>query len=325
MEINRRDFLKASGAIAAALGLTASGLLKVQRVLAAEGSQAVVWLQGQGCTGCSTSLLNSIYYTTVDDLLLNTIDLEYHPTVMAAAGDLAVSAAETAYNKGGYVLVVEGAIPTAQSGRYCYLWPGMTAMEGVKKYSRNAAFVLAAGTCAAYGGIPGGSPNPTKAKGLTEILGKKAEVINIPGCPAHPDWIVGTIAHLLTYGEAPNLDSYSRPRDYYQNTIHSNCPNRQKFNEQEKFAEELSELACFNKLGCNGQQTNADCPVRQWNSPAQSEYGVNWCIGARNPCQGCTEPDFPDGKSPFYTLEEAKQKEKEKEAVAVREQGAALV
>ena len=324
MEINRRDFLKASAAVAAALGLTTSGLIKLQKVMAAEGSQPVVWLQGQGCTGCSTSLLNSIYYTTIDDLLLNTIDLDYHPTVMAAAGDLAVSAAEAAYNKGGYVLVVEGAIPTAEGGRYCYLWPGMTALDGVKTFSRKAAFILAVGTCAAYGGIPGGSPNPTRAKGLTEILGRNTGVINIPGCPAHPDWIVGTIAHLLAHGEPPNLDPDGRPRDYYQNKIHSQCPNRHKYNEQGLFAKELSELACLKKLGCSGQHTSADCPIRKWNSPAQGEYGVNWCIGARNPCQGCTEPGFPDSMSPFYTLEEALKEKEGKSTAAVRGQEAAL-
>ena len=326
MKITRRDFLKASGAVVVALSVTTSGLIKLQKVMALEGGQPVVWLQGQSCTGCSTSLLNSIYYTTIDDLLLNTIDLEYHPTVMAAAGDLAVSAAEAAYDKGGYVLVVEGAIPTAEGGRYCYLWPGMTALEGVKTFSQNAAFIMAVGTCAAYGGIPGGSPNPTKAEGVSEILGRKTEVINIPGCPAHPDWIVGTIAHLLTYGEAPKLDTLGRPKDYYQGKIHSNCPNRKKFHEQRLFAKELSELACLDKLGCKGKETDADCPIRKWNSPAQGEYGVNWCIGARNPCQGCTDPGFPDSMSPFYTLEEALRKKKEEEmAAAVRGLESALV
>ena len=323
MEISRRDFLKASAAIAAALGLTSSRLIKLQKVMAAEGTQPVVWLQGQGCTGCSTSLLNSIYYTTTDDLLLNTIDLEYHPTVMAAAGDLAVSAAEAAYNKGGYVLVVEGAIPTAEDGRYCYLWPGMTALDGVKTFSQNAAFILAVGTCASYGGIPGGNPNPTNAKGVSEILRKSSkDVINIPGCPAHPDWIVGTIAYLLTYGEAPHLDSDDRPRDYYSHTIHRECPNRKRYNELNLFAKELSEIGCFKKLGCNGQKTSADCPMRKWNSPMQGEYGVNWCIGARSPCQGCTEPGFPDSVSPFYTLEETRD---EKTATAINEQEVALI
>ena len=91
MLISRREFLKYCAATAGTLGLTASGLINLQRVLALEGGPPVIWLQGQGCTGCSVSLLNSIYYATIDDLLLNTIDLEFHPTVMAAAGDLAAS------------------------------------------------------------------------------------------------------------------------------------------------------------------------------------------------------------------------------------------
>jgi hydrogenase small subunit len=303
MRISRRDFLKYCTAAAGALGLEASGLMQLQALLAAESGPSVVWLQGQGCSGCSTSLLNTIHYTTIDDVLLNTLDLEFHPTVMAAAGDLAVSAAEAAFGEGGYVLVVEGAIPVAQGGKYCYLWPGMTALHAVQTFSQRAAFILAVGTCAAYGGIPGGCPNPTRAKGVGEIVGARNGVINIPGCPAHPDWIVGTIVHLLSTGQAPRLDSDGRPMDYYRHTIHSQCPNRQKFSEQGLFATQLGELGCYDKLGCNGQATSADCPVRKWNSPAQGEYGVNWCIGAGNPCQGCTEPDFPDGRSPFYTLE----------------------
>ena len=301
MLISRREFLKYCGVTAGALGLSASGLLRLQEVLAVEGGQPVVWLQGQNCTGCSVSLLNTIHYMTIDELLLNTIDLEFHSTVMAAAGDLAVSAAESALSTEGYVLVVEGAIPTAEDGRYCYLWPGMTALDGVRAFSKNAAFIVAVGTCAAYGGIPAGDPNPTGATAVSDIL-DGMPVVNLPGCPTHPDWIVGTIAHLLVHGEAPGLDSKGRPKDYYQKTVHSECHNL-KLHSQKIFAEELSEPGCLFKLGCQGQWTGADCPIRKWNSGAQGEYGVNWCIEARSPCQGCTEPDFPDGKSPLYTLE----------------------
>jgi hydrogenase small subunit len=303
MAISRRDFLRYCVATAGVLGLKASGLAKLQRVLAAEDGAPVVWLQAQSCSGCSVSLLNTIHYITIDDLLLNTIDLEYHSTVMVAAGDLAVAAAEAAYQKAGYVLVVEGAVPTAEEGKYCYVWEGMTAYEAVQIFSQKAAFVLAVGTCAAYGGIPGANGNLTAAKGVGAILGGGTTVINIPGCPAHPDWIVGTIAHLLAYGQAPKLDPDGRPRGFYQKTIHSECPNRQKFFEKSLFAAELSDYGCLSKLGCNGRATSADCPVRQWNSPGEGADGVNWCIGARAPCQGCTEPDFPDGRSPFYTLE----------------------
>ncbi len=302
MYISRREFIKTCAAMAGALGLTSSGLLKLQKVLASEGAPPVIWLQGQGCTGCSTSLLNSIYYMTVDDLLLNYIDLEFHATVMAGAGDLAVSAAEDARVAGGYVLVVEGAIPTGEGGRYCYLWEGMTALQALEEFSKDAAFVLAVGTCAAYGGIAAGEPNPTAAVGVGDIIHGK-QVINIPGCPAHPDWIVGTIYHLLINGKVPMLDRNGRPNDYFQRTVHSKCPNKHIFHDRALFAEELSEIGCLSKLGCKGMWTGADCPTRKWNSGAVGDYGVNWCVEAKSPCQGCTEPDFPDGKSPWYTLE----------------------
>ena len=89
MGITRRDFLKASSAVAAAFGLKGP----VALAAAAPSSPSVVWLQAQGCSGCSVSLLNSIYYATVDGLLLNTLSLDYHPTLMAAAGADAVTAA----------------------------------------------------------------------------------------------------------------------------------------------------------------------------------------------------------------------------------------
>ncbi len=116
----------------------------------------------------------------------------------------------------------------------------MTALKAIKEFSKKAAFVLAVGTCAAYGGIAGGEPNPTGATGVGDIIHGK-QVINIPGCPAHPDWIVGTIAHLLINGQAPMLDRYGRPKEYYQRTIHSNCPNKQRFHDKALFARELSE------------------------------------------------------------------------------------
>jgi hydrogenase small subunit len=301
MAVNRRDFLKALSAVAAALGAGPS-VFKGQQALAAEDGVPVVWLQAQGCSGCSVSLLNSIYYTTIDDLLLNTLDLEYHPTVMAAAGERAVSAAEAACSQGGYVLVVEGAVPTGADGQYCQLWPGMTAVDGIREFSQNAIATLAVGTCASYGGMAGGSPNPTGAQGVADVVGKSG-VINIPGCPAHPDWVVGTVAYLLTHGEAPRLDNLGRPADYYSHTVHSNCPNRQKYFNQKLFAPALSEEGCLNKLGCKGRWTGADCPARGWNSGAAGGAGLNWCVVARSPCQGCTEPEFPDGMSPFFTLE----------------------
>jgi len=296
MNVTRRDFLKASVALAGSLALKASGLMQLQKALAAGSGPPVIWLQGQGCTGCSVSLLNSISYMTIDDLLINTLDVKFHPTVMAAAGDLAVEAAEDARAAGGYVLVIEGAIPAGANGDYCHIWPGTTMLDALGSFAPNAIAILAVGTCACYGGMSAGSPNPTGAKGVEDILGPGA-AINIPGCPAHPDWIVGTVAELLA-GRMPELDGYGRPIEFFGNKVHKMCPNRGLGGGQAKF---LSDSGCLSGLGCKGQQTHADCPIRKWNS-AGGIPGVNWCIGARNPCQGCTEPDFPDGMSPFYHL-----------------------
>jgi len=300
MNVTRRDFLKASAAIAGALAIKSSGLMQLQKTMAAGGGKPpVIWLQGQGCTGCSVSLLNSTYYMTIDELLIDTLDLKFHPTVMAAAGELAVGAAEAARNAGGYVLVIEGAIPSGEEGDYCHIWPGMTMLDALGSFAPGAIAILAVGTCACYGGMSAGSPNPTGAMGVDAALGRSGtSVINIPGCPAHPDWIVGTVAALLAE-ETPELDSEGRPKEFFGNYVHKMCPNRGLGGGQAKV---LSDAGCLSGLGCRGQQTHADCPLRKWNAAGPGEQGVNWCVGARNPCQGCTEPDFPDGMSPFYRL-----------------------
>ena len=321
MNVTRRDFLKASAAITGALALKASGLLELQKAMAGgPNAPPVIWLQGQGCTGCSVSFLNSVYYTTVDDLLINTLDVKFHPNVMAAAGNMAVEAAETARTDGGYVLIIEGAIPAGENGDYCHIWPGMTMLDALRAYTLKddsnpgPIAILAVGTCACYGGMSAGEPNPTEAMGVKDALDYlrlqrevQAPVINIPGCPAHPDWIVGTVAALLA-GETPELDNDGRPEEFFGTYVHKRCPNRGLGHK----AHVLSDAGCLAGLGCKGQQTHADCPLRKWNAgwaknlpgqPAEPLAEVkNWCIGARNPCQGCTEPDFPDGMSPFYNL-----------------------
>jgi hydrogenase small subunit len=165
-------------------------------------------------------------------------------------------------------------------------------LDWVKKLSEKdkAYAVVAVGTCAAYGGIPGGEPNPTKAKGVKEVTG--ATVLNIPGCPPHPDWIVGSLSHVLMFG-LPKLDEDGRPTLFFGKNIHENCQNFYSYNAEE-YAKHLSDEGCLINLGCKGPLTHSDCPERHWNN------GVNWCIGAKAPCIGCTERGFPDEMSPMY-------------------------
>ncbi len=285
MEISRRDFLRYTVASAAALGLSSLQLTRLQDALASETSPAVIWLSGSGCTGCSMSLLNAVN-PTIDQVLLNTISLKYHPNLMAAAGDLAVQAARSTQQAGGYILVVEGAIPTASGGRYCYVWDeggqAVTMASAVQSLAAKASKIVAVGTCASFGGIPK-AYSPAGAQGVGAFLGKS--VINIPGCPAHPDWIVGSLAQLVA-GTTPALDSNGRPTAYFGGeAIHERCP-REEDDEDHQLAFGI-DGACLRGEGCKGPHTHCDCDKRKWNNKQ------SYCIGVNGLCIGCTEPSFP--------------------------------
>ncbi len=366
MKVSRREFLRTAAAMAGAIGLEASGLLKLQEVLAAPGAPSVIWLQGAGCTGCSISFLNSVFYASADEVLLNDINLEYHPNIVPTAGNFAISAelisrpsngelkgissewlgngqnlnydlnadgivnfvdlAELA--KRGFILVVEGAIPFGSNGAFCEIASNLTMAEAMNQFGSAASEIIAIGSCAAFGGIPAGNPNPTEALSVEQSLtrlGIQKPLINIPGCPAHPDWLVGTIVSILTTGSIPTLDSNKRPTAFFGKTVHSSCSNLNSYNstygQRANHSQNLSCLACHSRsdnhvpnprslgstgclyaLGCKGRWTFGDCSTRKWNNPDKGKEGVNWCVQAGSPCIGCTEPGFPDAMAPFQTL-----------------------
>jgi len=275
----------------------------------------VVWFQGASCTGCSVSVLNSaspkIQNVLVDEVLPgHHVSLRFHQTVMAGSGEMTLKVLEDAEQRlaGTYLLVVEGAVPTADGGVYGTVGERgekeITIADQVEELGRKAAAVIALGTCAAFGGIPAAAPNPTGCMSVKDFFALRrveVPVINIPGCPPHPDWFVGTVASLLLAGlpKAADLDAFLRPKTFYGPMIHEHCPRRAYFDEG-KFAKKLSDPGCLLELGCKGPVTHADCSLRLWNG------GTNWCIGAGSPCFGCVEPGFPDVLSPLYEkLDEA--------------------
>jgi len=231
------------------------------------------------------------------------LNLLFHATIMAGEGEPVIEVLkDTEKNhKGGYILVVEGAIPTAQGGIYGSIGEKagehLTILQSAKELGKNALLTVALGTCSSFGGIPAGEPNPTGCKAVSEVFdeaGIKTPVVNIPGCPPHPDWFTGTLSVIMFSGaQALEVDELARPKLFYGQLIHENCPRRADF-DKGKFAEKLGESGCLYKVGCKGHYTSADCPIRQWNN------GVSWCVKAGSPCQGCVEPEFPDGTSPMY-------------------------
>ena len=123
MNISRRQFIKYCSIAAGALGLNATDLMKIEKATAATGGLPVLWIAGQACTGCTTSLANSVYYQTIQELLLlgqaaNTLDLKVHETLMAAMSNEATQQTP-AITASPFALVVEGAI-TPTNG-YCQI------------------------------------------------------------------------------------------------------------------------------------------------------------------------------------------------------------
>lgn len=307
--VSRREFIR--WAVAPAALASIDGFLP-RLALALEQAvkeYPIIWLQASTCSGCSVSVINTIHPSIKNVILEQVLPghqliLDYHGTLMAATGSLSVEAAResAAKYKGKYVLVVEGAIPTKQDGIFGSIGEHdgapTTMLAWTDLLGRDAMATLTVGTCAAYGGLSAAAPNPSGSKGVADVyqtLAIKTPVINIPGCPCHPDWFIGTVAKILLYGmpKPQELDDQGRLKMFFNKSVHSRCINRDYLDEG-VFATKFGDEGCLLELGCKGPFTTADCPIRLWNG------SVNYCISAGAPCIGCTEKGFPDAHSPIY-------------------------
>lgn len=327
--VSRRQFLKHAGATAALLGLSEAMIPQLAKALEqlAGGKPPIIWLQGQNCTGCSISFLNS-NYPGVAELIIDKLSVRYQPNVMAGSGDVAVKAINDTVEaakagKGIYVLVLEGPIPVNKEGEYCTF--GLTDKtkkladtdfdvrgdktyhEWVKELVPNAAAVIANGNCAAYGGIPAANAavtGTTKASEIVAQIDPGKPMVNVGGCPSHPDWFVGTALEALMHlgvipgGKKLNLDNELRSKTFFGRLIHEQCERRAAF-DAGLFLEDWNDVnpdmpLCMFKMGCKGPVTYADCPTRLWNSRQ------NWCVGANGTCHGCAEAAFYEKLSPIY-------------------------
>ncbi len=296
--VSRRDFMKFCTYLTATMGLSSSFVPKVAEVFAAPKQRPpVVYLHFGECTGCTEALLRSMY-PWIDELLLEIISLEYHETVMAAAGHQAEEQLHHAVKEyeGQFICVVEGAIATKYNGGYGKIG-GRSFLEIAKEVVPKAAGVISMGSCAAFGNIPAAAPNPGGYMGVSEALGG-IKTINIAGCPPNPVNFVGTVVNYLLLGKLPDVDELGRPLFAYGKTIHDTCPRRSHF-ENDEFVEEFgSEEAalgyCLYQLGCRGPETYNNCAIAKFND------GTSWPIEAGHPCIGCSEPNFWDKFTPFY-------------------------
>lgn len=240
-----------------------------------------MWLEVTGCSGNIISLLNSenpglIY------ILKNIVNLTFNNSLMSSEGERAYEEFLRTLDT-EFILLVDGAVSTKENGMYNiianYKGKPITALEAIKIAGEKAKYVITVGTCASYGGISAAKPNPSGSKSVDKVINR--DVIKLPGCPCHPDWVVGTLAYLTAFG-MPNLDEERRPLLFYGVTIHDRCSRRSLFNKG-IFAEKFGEEGCMFKLGCRGPVTKTDCPVRKWNG-----Y-VNWPVEDNTNCIGCAK------------------------------------
>jgi hydrogenase small subunit len=332
LKMDRRTFMKAVGLLGASAFI---GRFGTQMVSALEFAETkLIWLHGSECTGCSESVLNAGNPDLVQALTKLNVNLAFHETVCAQQGiwndGKLVNTSELnseilleeLYKEGKYILVIEGSIPNGPNGTGRYLVIGNKPFKDtVAEAAKNATAIVAVGACACWGGITNAASDVAKDtdyrgvafskedpnKGILKELGIDKPVINIPGCPAHPDWVLLTVGAIilgkikLDKDLPAVLDQYNRPKVFFppDHTVHDNCPRRGYYDRGE-LDTEVGGPGCLYNLGCKAPYAHADCAIRKWNG------SVSMCTQAGGPCIACVEPGFPDASMPLYVATENK-------------------
>ncbi len=202
------------------------------------------------------------------------------------------------------IFVFEGTVIEAPDGSgRMDMFADRPMKDWVADLAGAAQIVVAIGDCACFGGIPAMEPNPSASTGLQ--FHKRAKggflgpdftskmglpVINVPGCPAHPDWITQVLVALAT-GRAGDitLDDLHRPETFFKSFTQTGCTRVQFFEYKQStysFGEGTRTGCLFYELGCRGPMTHSPCNRILWNRQSSKTR-------AGMPCLGCTEPEFP--------------------------------
>ncbi|NPA29889.1 MAG: hydrogenase [Epsilonproteobacteria bacterium] len=240
----------------------------------------LLWLQGLSCNGNAHSFFN------VPDMagVLREFAFIYHPLLPCEATLEEVSGGDFSPD----VLIVEGALRRDGVPR-----GDEEALTLITRYAKRAKWVVCAGQCAVFGGIfrlnepdkiAGALYAGKERGGFLDAFEKK--IINLPGCPVHPEWLLFTL-RMLALGTAPRLDDLRRPVELYGYTVHEGCLRNEYFEWKVDARDFGAKEGClFYEQGCRGPYTRGSCNKILWN-------GVNSKTRAGMPCIGCTEPDFP--------------------------------
>jgi hydrogenase small subunit len=311
--ISRRRFISYCSGLASLMALPQSMVPQLAAAATSPTKPSVIYHSFQECTGCLESMVNSFAFgggTSIENLILNLVSLDYQETLMAAAGAQAELQLKTVASKPGYVLIVDGSIPApAKPGDRLnsgfFISGGKSGAKRFAETAKNAGLIIAVGTCASFGGLPKADPNPTGAMSIGAMMAKlgiKKPLINVSGCPPIPEVITGVILYYLAKG-MPKRDTLGRPLVFYGDTVHDDCY-REEFFEEGPFVQKFDDKAsrkggCLYMVGCKGPVTYNACSSIRWNQ------GTSFPMMSGHGCIGCSEPDFWDrinagGQKGFY-------------------------
>jgi hydrogenase small subunit len=295
--VTRRAFLKFSAAMTAVLALPLGYAPRIAAAVENAPRIPLIWLRGQSCGGDSQAFLQPAS-PQIGELLVSMLSLEYSEALMVGAGDGATSALANLKDRfpNGYIAVVEGAMPTAESGVFATL-AGRPVRDVVSEVCAGALGTIAVGSCAYDGGVSASAGGLTGAVGVGRVV-TTPHLVNLPGCPVNGDNLAATLVHYLTAKEFPPTDGLGRPFFAYGGLVHNQCERRAHFEFGEfvqSWGDEASQKGwCLYKMGCKGPQTFANCPTQKY---AQSS---SWSVLAGHGCIGCTMPGFWDGMGGAY-------------------------
>ncbi len=271
----------------------------------------LLWLQSGGCGGCSVSLLSAESPDMLTSLKSVDINLLWHPVLSEECGfellELlqGIIAGELHLD----ILCLEGSVIQGPDGSGLFhrlAGSELPMRDWIKQLALQAQHVVAIGSCAAFGGITTAGGNPSEACGLQfdgsvrgGLLGKNFQspkgipVINIAGCPTHPNWVLETLSQLVMNDlSASDMDELNRPCSYTDHLVHHGCP-RNEYYEYKASAVNPSDLGCMmENMGCLGTIAHADCNTRLWN-------GEGSCLRGGYACINCTAPEFEEPHHSF--------------------------
>lgn len=243
----------------------------------------VVWFQAITCNGNTHSLLSS--NSSRLELFLNSFNLIYHPSLT-----IETTLEEVLQSEGNIdFLLVEGAITDNEK---FFSVSNESTKKLLNKLASKSLHIIAVGSCASYGGVHAKFEENDDITGIQNSLEKeslknlKHEIVNLTGCPVHPEWIIQTMFSLKA-NNIVKIDEHGRPRELYSHLAHHGCTRNEYFEwkvEAHSFGEK--EGCLFYEQGCRGPMTHSSCNKILWNE-------VSSKTRAGMPCIGCTEVDFP--------------------------------